>query len=74
MCTQLFWYYLSNEAGHLVAVKLIGVITINVNHSHVESFSLSLLEMQLLSKRWCKKKFKVQPYQNFKPPKGTGVR
>ena len=32
--------YLGNEAGHLVAIKLVWVFTVNINHSHFVSLTL----------------------------------
>ena len=37
ICVHGCVHYLGNQAGHLVAVKLIRVITVNINHSHVDS-------------------------------------
>lgn len=41
-------HYLDDEAGHLVAVKLIWVLTVYINHGHV---SLSLLVFSIGEKK-----------------------
>ena len=40
--------YLGNEAGHLVAVKLVRIFTVNINHSHV---SLTLRKTVVSSRK-----------------------